>query len=293
MISKMWRFGIDDARATIMAKFPLRFLRAVAIPVAVIGQLGFADHASADTSPEVAGLLAASKEEMAYEGHVQGFAAYAQKDWEEYTSGLHTINSYIDLANDGVPGDPPPASEWRRALAELGEARKQLCNNAEVELNGRISARAAHLEADKRDLAAVLAAVKDVEEAEQTAEEAEHRAKWLEAMKMVSEVVEAIGNPHDFVEAEAGFASRAPDTSHACRVNAQSRLRIVHPGRSAVHGAGDPRVARFRLDRRDGTPGHDRFGQRRGNRTGLALPGVRARRSAHILREAHPRTIAI
>jgi hypothetical protein len=206
MISKMWRFGIDDARATIMAKLPLRFLLAVAIPVAVIGQLGFADHASADTSPEVAGLLAASKEEMAYEGHVQGFAAYAQKDWEEYTSGLHTINSYIDLANDGVPGDPPPASEWRRALAELGEARKQLCNNAEVELNGRISARAAHLEADKRDLAAVLAAVKDVEEAEQTAEEAEHRAKWLEAMKMVSEVVEAIGNPHDFVEAEAGFA---------------------------------------------------------------------------------------
>jgi hypothetical protein len=208
MISKMWRFGIDDARATIVAKLPLRFLLAVAIPVAVIGQLGFADHASADTSPEVAGLLAASKEEMAYEGHIQGTCGgYApQKDWEEYSFGLHTINSYIDLANDGVPGDPPPASEWRQALNALGEARKQLCNNAEVELNKRISATAPHLEADKRDLAAVLAAVKDVEEAQQVAEEAEHRAKWLEAMKMVSEVVEAIGNPHDFVEAEAGFA---------------------------------------------------------------------------------------
>jgi hypothetical protein len=207
MISKMWRFGIDDARATIVAKPPLRFLLAVAIPVAVIGQLGFADHASADTSPEVAGLLAASKEEMAYEGHIQGSCGgYAPKDWEEYSFGLHTINSYIDLANDGVPGDPPPASEWHRALAELGDARKQVCNNAEVELNKRISATAAHFEADKRDLERVLAAVKDVEEAEQVAKEAEHRASWLEAMKMLSEVVEAIGNPHDFVEAEAGFA---------------------------------------------------------------------------------------
>ena len=166
------------------------------------------DHASADTSPEVAGLLAASKEEMAYAGSVEAFCGgYApQKDWEEYSFGLHTINSYIDLANDGVPGDPPPASEWHQTLNELGEARNQLCSNAEVELNERISARAAHLEADKRDLAAVLAAVKDVEEAEQVAEEAEHRAKWLEAMKMVSEVVEVIGNPHDFVEAETGFA---------------------------------------------------------------------------------------
>ena len=114
---------------------------------------------------------------MAYEGHIQGSCGgYAPKDWEEYSFGLHTINSYIDLANDGVPGDPPPASEWHRALAELGEARKQVCNNAEVELNKRISATAAHLEADKRDLAAALAAVKDVEEAEQVAKEAEHRA---------------------------------------------------------------------------------------------------------------------
>jgi hypothetical protein len=155
-------------------------------------------------SPEVAGLLAASKEEMAYEGHIEGFAAYApQKDWEEYSFTTRTINSYIDLADAGYP---PDASEWHRALNEVGEARNQLCSNAEVELNQRISARAAHLEADKRDLAAALAAVKDVEEAKQVAEEAEHRAKWLEAMKMLSEVVEVIGNPHDFLEAETGFA---------------------------------------------------------------------------------------
>jgi hypothetical protein len=130
---------------------------------------GLGDHAGADTSPEVAGLLAASKEEMAYAGSVESFCGgYAPKDWEEYSGATHVINDYIDLANDGVPGDPPPASEWRRALAELGDARKQLCNNAEVELNKRISATAAHLGADKRDLAAVLAAVKDVAEAEQT-----------------------------------------------------------------------------------------------------------------------------
>ena len=91
-------------------------------------------------------------------------------------------------------------------LTELEEARIQLRSNAEVELNQRISARAARLEADKRDLAAPPAAVKDAEEAEQVAEEAERRAKWLEAMKIFSEVVEVIGNPHDFVEAEAGFA---------------------------------------------------------------------------------------
>ena len=204
MISKMWRFGIDDARATIVAKLPLRFLLAVAIPVAVIGQLGLGDHASADTSPEVAGLLAASKEEMAYAGSVESFCGgYAPKDWGEYSGTAGVINDYIDLAG---AGEPPPESEWRQALKDVGNARIQVCNNAEVELNQRISARAAHLEADKRDLAAVLAAVKDVEEAEQVAEEAEHRAKWLEAMKMLSEVVEVIGNPHDFVEAEAGFA---------------------------------------------------------------------------------------
>ena len=183
-----------------MAKLPLRFLPAVAILLAVAIGAGGAPA----QSPEVAGLLAASKEEMAYEGHIEGFAAYApQKDWEEYSFGTHTINSYIDLA---VAGYPPDASEWHRALNELGEARNQLCSNAEVELNQRISARAAHLEANKRDLETALAAVKDVEEAEQVAEEAEHRAKWLEAMKMLSEVVEVIGNPHDFLEPEAGFA---------------------------------------------------------------------------------------
>jgi hypothetical protein len=184
-----------------MAKLPLRFFLAVAIPVALIGQLGFCDHASAD---EVAGLLAASKEEMAYKGAIEAFcAAYARKDWEEYSGTTHVINDYINLAG---AGDPPPASEWHRALNEVGQARNQLCSNAEVELNQRISARATHLDADKRDLAAALAAVKDVEEAEQVAEEAEHRAKWLEAMKVLSEVVEVIGNPHDFVEAEAGYA---------------------------------------------------------------------------------------
>ena len=63
-------------------------------------------HASADASPEVAGLLAASKEEMAYEGPIEAFcAAYAQKDWEEYSGATHVINDYIDLAN---AGEPPP-----------------------------------------------------------------------------------------------------------------------------------------------------------------------------------------
>jgi hypothetical protein len=205
MISKMWRFGIYDGRATIMAKRPVRFLRAVAIPVAVIGQIGFCDHASADASPEVAGLLAASKEEMAYGGPVESFCGgYApHKDWEEYSGATHMINDYIDLAG---AGEPPPESEWRRALNEVGEARNQLCSNAEVELKQQILARTAHLGADKRDLAAALAAVKDVEEAEQVAEEAEHRTKWLEVMEKLSDLVEAIGNPHDFVEAEAGFA---------------------------------------------------------------------------------------
>jgi hypothetical protein len=181
------------------------------------GQLGLGGHADAQDhsapggqssapaqSPEVASLLAASKEEMTYEGHIQGFAAYApQKDWEEYTFATRTINSYIDLVNGGFP---PDSSEWHTALNDVGHARNQLCSNAEVELNQRISARAAHLEADKRDLAAALAAVKDVEEAQKAAEEAEHRAKWLEAMKMLAEVVEVIGNPHDFLEAEVGFA---------------------------------------------------------------------------------------
>jgi hypothetical protein len=174
-----------------MAKLPLRFLLAAAIPVAIaVGQ--------SSASAQVDGLLAASKEEMAYEGHIEGFASYAQKDWKEYSFTIHTIDSYIDLAKSGYP---PDASEWRRALKEVGEARNQLCSNAEVELKQRISARAAQLEADKRDLAAALAAVKDVAEAKHVAEEAEHRAKWLEAMKMLSEVVEVIGNPHELLEA--------------------------------------------------------------------------------------------
>ncbi len=183
-----------------------------------IGQFGLGGHPVADAqdhaapggqssapaqSPELVGLLAASEEEMSYEGHIEGFAWYAQKDWEAYSFATQTINSYIDLAKDGFP---PDSSEWHTALNDVGQARNQLCSNAEVELNQRISARAAHLEADKRDLAAALTAVKDVEQAQQAAEEAEHRAKWLEAMKLLSEVVEVIGNPYDFVEAEAGFA---------------------------------------------------------------------------------------
>ena len=65
---------LDDARATIMAKLPLRFLPAVAIALAVAIGAGGAPA----QSPEVAGLLAASKEEMAYEGPVEAFcAAYA------------------------------------------------------------------------------------------------------------------------------------------------------------------------------------------------------------------------
>src|SRR5262249_4948263 len=119
-----------------MAKLPLRFL--LAIPVAVIGQLGFGNHASAD---EVAGLLAASNEEMAYKGHIEGFAADApQKDWEEYSDTSRIINDYIELAN---AGEPPDATEWHRALGEVGAARNVLTANAEVGLNQRIAATAA------------------------------------------------------------------------------------------------------------------------------------------------------
>jgi hypothetical protein len=163
---------------------------------------------------EVASLLAASKEEMQYEGHIEGFAAYApQKDWEEYSATSRIINDYIDLANDGFP---PESSEWHTALNDVGQARLQLCSNAEVELKQRISTSVAHLEADKRDLAAALAAVKDVEEALKTAEDAAHRAKWLERMEKLSAIVEAIGNPQDFLEAEWGFAmERLPYIANA------------------------------------------------------------------------------
>jgi hypothetical protein len=126
VISKMWRFGIEDAPATIMAKLPLRFLLAVAIPVAVIGQLGFGDHARADTSPEVAGLLAASKEEMAHAGSVESFCAYAQKDWEEYSGTTNVINDYIDLANDGVPGIRPPHPKGTGRSPSSGGAQTAL-----------------------------------------------------------------------------------------------------------------------------------------------------------------------
>ena len=206
MISKMWRFGIDDARATIVAKFPPTLSPRRRDPG---GRHRTTGVRRSRERRHVAGGRRPARGEQGRDG-LRRSCSRVRRVRAEGLGGVllrppHDQQLHRPGQRWGSRGSAPRirmAPGCRRTRGGAQTALQQRRGRAERADLGR----AAHLEADKRDLAAVLAAVKDVEEAEQTAEEAEHRAKWLEAMKMVSEAVEAIGNPHDFVEAEAGFA---------------------------------------------------------------------------------------
>jgi hypothetical protein len=132
-------------------------------------------------------LRAASQAEVGAEGHLQSFGSYAEPAWQAFIANVQMINQYISLAD---AGEPPPDDVWRDGLHDLGEARRELANNADVVIRQHIEARTANLAATKHDLATVIAALEDVEQAIHDSEEAQHLAHLVFKLKDLAEFAE-------------------------------------------------------------------------------------------------------
>jgi hypothetical protein len=125
-----------------------------------------------------------SQAEVAAEGHLQGLGSYAESDWHEFMTWVHLIHDYLSLAD---AGEPPPEDVWRDGLHQLGEARRQFANNADVVIRQHIEARKAHLAGAQHDLTAVIAALEDVQGAIHDAAEAEHLTHLVLKLKDLAE----------------------------------------------------------------------------------------------------------
>ncbi len=132
-------------------------------------------------------LRAASQTEVDAEGQLQSLGSYAPDDWRSFMDYVHMIHEYIALA-DG--GEPPPDDVWRDGLHQLGDARRQLANNADVVIRDHIEQRTAGLESARHDLAAVLAALNDVEQAIHDGDEAERLSHLVLKLKDLAEFAE-------------------------------------------------------------------------------------------------------
>jgi len=125
-----------------------------------------------------------SQAEVAAEGHLQGLGSYAEPDWQAFMQWIRVVHDYLALAD---AGEPPPEDVWRDGLHQLGEARRQLANNADVVIRQHIEARTAGLAGAQHDLTAVIAALEDVQGAIHDAEEAEHLSHLVLKLKDLAE----------------------------------------------------------------------------------------------------------
>jgi hypothetical protein len=132
-------------------------------------------------------LRTASQAEVGAEAHLQSLGSYAPDDWHAFMEYVRMIQQYIELAD---AGEPPPDDVWRDGLYQLGSARRQLANNADVVLRQHIETRTANLAGAKHDLAAVIAALDDVEQAIHDSEEAQHLAHLVFKLKDLAEFAE-------------------------------------------------------------------------------------------------------
>ena len=148
-------------------------------------------------------LRAVSVAETGAEAHLQSMASYAEADWHAFMAYVTMIHQYVSLAD---AGEPPPDDVWRDGLHQLGEARRQLANNADVVVREHIAARTEHLAGTRHELVQVLAALADVEQAIHDAEDAEHLAHLIFKLKDLAEFAEkpTLGHAWHIVHGEKG-----------------------------------------------------------------------------------------
>jgi hypothetical protein len=173
-------------------------------------------------------LDAASKSEIEHGGVVEMLGAYALNDWHSYSGASHVINDYIALFERG---EAPPDEEWKRALYELGDARRMVANNADVVIRGHIDQRVAHLASAKRELSNLIAAIEDVEQSERQNEEATHALHLIMTLKDVAEFAE-----HPSFERAVEIAATRYSFDAALEMGIENLAQYYHLTVLASHG---------------------------------------------------------
>lgn len=154
------------------------------------GQQSNAGHVAAGVDPQ---LVAAAKRELQLDGDMEHIAAFAPDDYQKYQEERRILADFVDSAESNNPNEPVPVhDEWHKELQLIGEARKDLCNNARVALESRVNEATQHLESEKHSLERVIAALEDFKEAHEAAEAAEQLSSML---LKVNQLVEVIHEP--------------------------------------------------------------------------------------------------
>ena len=175
------------------------------------GQHSNAVHVSAGVDPQ---LVAAAKRELQLDGDMEHIGAFALDDYQRYQEERRILADFVDSAELNNPNmSVPVADEWHKELRLIGEARKDLCNNARVVLEFKANEAEHHLESERHSLERVIAALEDFKEAHEAAEAAEHLTSTLLKLNQLVEVIhdpeklydvlkeKVTGSPDDVIEA--------------------------------------------------------------------------------------------
>lgn len=159
-------------------------------------------------------LVAAARNELQLDSDMEQIAAFAPDDYQKYQEERRILADFVESAESSNPNESVPVpDEWHKELQLIGEARKDLCNNARVALESRVKEAEHHLESESQSLQRVIAALEDFKEAHEAAEAAEQLSSTLLKLNQLVEVIhepekmydvlkeKITGSPDDIIEA--------------------------------------------------------------------------------------------
>lgn len=159
-------------------------------------------------------LVAAARKELQLDSDMEQIAAYAPDDYQKYQEERRILADFVDSAESSNPNVAVPVpDEWHKELQLIGEARKDLCNNARVALESKVQEAEHHLESERQSLERVIAALEDFQQAHEAAEAAEQLSSTLLKLNQLVEVIhepekmydvlkeKITGSPDDIIEA--------------------------------------------------------------------------------------------
>jgi hypothetical protein len=178
-------------------------------------------------------LVDAANKELELDGNMEHIAAFAPDDYQKYQEERRILSDFVDSAESNNPNEAVPApDEWHKELQLIGGARKDLCNNARVALESKVSEAAHHLESERQSLERVIAALEDFKEAHEATEAAEQLSSTL--MK-VNQLVEVIHEPEKMYKVLEEKITGSPDDIIEAGIKGLGQvLRASDPGQSRI-----------------------------------------------------------
>jgi cellobiose-specific phosphotransferase system component IIA len=156
-------------------------------------------------------LAEIAKKELALGADMEQIGAFALDDYQRYQAEKRILADFVDSVGPGLA--VPIEEEWHKELALVGEARKDLCNNARVALKTKVEEAERGLAAEKASLEKVHAALEDVKQAQESGHALEELTSTLLEIKTLADVVQdpeelyaelrkkITGSPGDVIEA--------------------------------------------------------------------------------------------